>query len=72
MFFCKLWPGKTSGFHVRYRFKVILWRPQANHLSSMLTYINIPRKYGEMYGNYEWRENVSHINAGVKETKTVI
>ena len=26
MFFCKLWPGKTSGFHVRYRFKVIPWR----------------------------------------------
>ena len=25
-FFCKLWPGKTSGFHVRYRFKVIPWR----------------------------------------------
>ena len=25
-YFCKLWPGKTSEFHVRYRFKVIPWR----------------------------------------------
>ena len=25
MFFCKLWPGKRSGFHVRYGLKVIPW-----------------------------------------------
>ena len=28
--------------------------PQADHLLSVLTYLNIPEKYGEMYGNYEW------------------
>ena len=28
--------------------------PQADHLLSVLTYLNIPKKYGEMYGNYGW------------------
>ena len=27
---------------------------QADRLSSVLTYLNIPNKYGEIYGNYGW------------------
>ena len=114
MFFCKLWPGKTSGFHVRYRFKVIPWRATGE---SPFEYVDVYKYTQEIRRNvwklrmkrwmmkdltrlglkfsskkmspakstYQvccipysnkfasiWRENVSHINAGVKETKTVI
>ena len=113
-FFCKLWPGKTSGFHVRYRFKVIPWRATGE---SPFEYVDVYKYTQEIRGNvwklrmerwmmkvltrhglkfsskkmspakstYQvccipysnkfasiWRENVSHINGGVKETKTVI
>ena len=54
MVFLQALAWKTSGFHIRYRFKEYRGGPQADHLSSVLTYLNIPKEYGDMYGNYEW------------------
>ena len=109
--FCKLWPGKTSEFHVRYRFKVIPWRATGESpfeyvdvykytqeirrnvlklrmerwMMKVLTLLGLKfssKKMSPAKSTYQvccipysnkfasiWRENVSHINADVKETK---
>ena len=43
MVFLQALAWKTSGFHIRYRFKEYRGGPQVDHLSSVLTYLIYPR-----------------------------
>ena len=52
--FFNLWPEKHLGSMWDIASKEYHGGPQADHLSSVLTYIDIPKKYGEMYGDYGW------------------
>ena len=54
VFFWKLWLEKHLGSMSDIASKEYRGGPQADHLLSVLTYLNIPKKYGEMYGNYGW------------------